>query len=240
MDEHGDATDSLHVELTTEGATTVLRLRGELDLESASTLEAHFNHLPTPSAILVDLGELTFMDAHGLHMLLAAHRNARSQGFTFTVINVNPHLHPLLRLADVAQTWMLDDTAPPPSPRRLGLSMRDRLLLAFANLNSYGIAARPHMPGNSETAHRHMAGELQAKHPHGLRSYVFWLATDAMRFGADGSLAPSTHLPLHYSDDELVPAVIAACADMGIEISRDRRRRTLLARDGQTRRDLDH
>jgi hypothetical protein len=48
------------------------------------------------------------------------------------------------------------------------LSDRDRMLLAFANLPSHGIAARPAMASDAAG----LAAKLGARHPGGLGSYV--------------------------------------------------------------------
>jgi hypothetical protein len=45
------------------------------------------------------------------------------------------------------------------------LSDRDRMLLAFGNLASHGIAARPAMASDAAE----VAAELRARHPRGLR-----------------------------------------------------------------------
>ena len=226
--------DNFQVELRTEGPTTVLLLRGELDMATAPTLEEQFSRLGDRDVILVDLHGLTFMDARGLHVLLAAHRDVTLRGRKFTVINLGSEVRSLLGLVDVDDSLMLLSRPRPPKPAPLGLGMRDRLLLAFANLDSYGIAARPHLPGTAEAVHRQVANEVRNEYPHGLGSYVFWLAVDDARFRPDGSLPPTIELALHYGNDDVVPAVIAACADTSIEISRDRRRRILLARDAES------
>lgn len=57
-------------------------------------------------------------------------------------------------------------------------SARDRLLLVFADLVSYGIAARPALPASRDEAHAALAGELLARHPFGMASYVFWTEHD--------------------------------------------------------------
>ena len=234
MTEPIESPDNFHVESRTEGPTTVLLLRGELDMASALILEDQFSRLGDPDAILVDLHGLKFMDARGLHVLIDAHRKATIRGRKFTVINLGSEVRSLLGLVDVDDSWMLLSRPRPPKPTPLGLGMRDRLLLAFANLNSYGIVAHPRLPGSAEAAHRKVADEVRTKYPHGLGSYVFWLAVDDTQFRPDGSLPSAIELSLHYGNDDVVPAVIAACADMGIEISRDRRRRILLARDAQS------
>ena len=57
-------------------------------------------------------------------------------------------------------------------------SDRDRLLLAFANLASYGIATRDAYGEHATEAHAAVAADLRLRHPHGLGAYVFWTATD--------------------------------------------------------------
>jgi anti-sigma B factor antagonist len=227
--------DNLHVEVRMEGPTTILLLRGELDMTSAPSLEEQLRRLGDREAILVDLHGLTFMDVRGLNVLLDAQREAAQRGGNLTVMNLGCQVRSMLGLVDVKDSWMLFDRAKPPKPPTPpSLSVRDRLLLAFANLNSYGIAAHPHLPGHPEAIHAQLANELRIKYPHGLVSYVFWLATDDTRFRPDGSLPSMSELPLHYGSDDVVPAVIAACADMSIEISRDRQQRVLLARDAES------
>lgn len=234
MTEPIESPDNFQVELRTEGPTTVLLLRGELDMESAPILEDQFSRLGDTDAILVDLHGLTFMDARGLHVLLDAHRNATLRGRKFTVINLGSEVRSVLGLVDADDSWILLGRPRPPKPTPPGLGMRDRLLLAFANLNSYGVVAHPHLPGSAEAVHRQVANEVRNKYPHGLGSYVFWLAVDDAPFCPDGSLPSTIELALHYGNDDVVPAVIAACADMSIEVSRDRRRRILLASDAES------
>src|SRR3954453_16853560 len=50
-------------------------------------------------------------------------------------------------------------------------SDRDRLLLAFANLASYGIATRDAYGEHANEAHAAMAAALRLRHPKGLGAY---------------------------------------------------------------------
>jgi anti-anti-sigma factor len=220
----------LHIVRTTEGQTTVLLLQGELDMGSSAALEEELARLGNPDAVLVDLQALTFMDARGLHALLDAQRAAERRGRSFAIINAGAQVRSLLKLGDVQDSELLLDRSRSPQPASM-IAMRDRLLLAFANLTSYGIVAHPHLPGSVETAHQQVAVEVRTKYPYGANSYVFWRAHDDARFRADGTLPPSVELPLHYGSDDVIPAVIAACIDVSIEISPDRRNDILLARD---------
>ena len=75
-------------------------------------------------------------------------------------------------------------------------SDRDRLLLAFANLASYGIATRDAYGEHATEAHAAIAADLRLRHPHGLGAYVFWTAPDDARsFDEYGRLIDE--LPLH-------------------------------------------
>ena len=98
------------------------------------------------------------------------------------------------------------------------LSDRDRLLLAFANLASYGIAARDAYGDSATEAHAAVAADLRLHHPHGLGAYVFWTRTDdASRFDAYGNLI--SELPLHTGGEGTPEAVRSAAALVGIELA---------------------
>jgi hypothetical protein len=85
---------------------------------------------------------------------------------------------------------------------------RDRLALAFAELNRHGILARPAIATTAEQGHALLRAELAARNPHGLGSYVFFTLADAQRFDATGDL---TALPLHCSNEGVARAVEAVC-----------------------------
>jgi hypothetical protein len=99
------------------------------------------------------------------------------------------------------------------------LSDRDRLLLAFANLASYGIAARDAYGDNAAEAHAAVAANLRLRHPHGLGAYVFWTLTDDARFDAYGNL--TRELPLHTGGEGTAEAVRTAAALAGVELAVD-------------------
>ena len=97
------------------------------------------------------------------------------------------------------------------------LPLRDRLLLAFANLASYGIAARDAYGDSATEAHAAVAADLRLRHPHGLGAYVFWTRTDDARFDPHGHLAGA--LVLHVDGGGTADAVRTACAIAGVELA---------------------
>ena len=110
-------------------------------------------------------------------------------------------------------------------------SARDRLLLAFANLESHGIAARPSLELGLEAAHADLRASVAERYPNGLGSYVFWLRSDECRFSPAGEFIDRAGLRLHCSSPEVIAAVIAGCSASGIEVEVDSRGQTIAARD---------
>jgi len=84
------------------------------------------------------------------------------------------------------------------NPHNMGLKTRDRLLLAFANLASYGIDTYPAVEGDLESARAQLEAECRPAHPDGLLSYVFWLRSDEATLFQQGELPPGCALPLFY------------------------------------------
>jgi hypothetical protein len=90
------------------------------------------------------------------------------------------------------------------------------VLLAFANLESHGIVARPAMPAPAQHARDLLGAELAANRPHGLICYVFWTERDDAVFESDGSLKPDCELTLHHSGGFVARATRAALIDFDI------------------------
>jgi hypothetical protein len=110
------------------------------------------------------------------------------------------------------------------------LSDRDRVLLAFANLASHGIAARPAMASDAAG----LAAELGARHPGGLGSYVFWHLEDDACFDPTGTLTVA--LTLHCSGEESLTAARTACRQVGVDVVRTGRPHTLTITSHTARR----
>jgi anti-sigma B factor antagonist len=75
-------------------------LHGELDIATAPELVEmlarlrHYGH-----AVTVDLAEVTFMDSTGLTTLMDAHRQAESNGWSFSVRRPSPVVKRVFDLA---------------------------------------------------------------------------------------------------------------------------------------------
>lgn len=95
--------DRLHIEVDRDGANVVMGLRGELDLASAPAFNAQLEEIggEDPSAIIIDLSELEFMDSTGLRSILAAHERCTQSGWGFAVVPGGRQVSRLLEIAKV-------------------------------------------------------------------------------------------------------------------------------------------
>ena len=82
------------------GDERIVRLRGELDVATAADFERVLLRLRRPrERVVLDLGELRFMDSTGLRILLQARRVAAEGGWQLVLRSVPPSIRRLLELA---------------------------------------------------------------------------------------------------------------------------------------------
>jgi anti-anti-sigma factor len=82
----------------TEGSPSVLRVGGELDLATAEPFVKALEHaLAADSSVIVDLADVTFIDAAGLHAILRAAESRGGDG-PLTLVNASR----VIRLLEVA------------------------------------------------------------------------------------------------------------------------------------------
>ena len=108
--------ERLGIEAEREGARTVLRLRGELDLDSAARLQRELEtaDVEEAAAVLVDLHELQFMDSTGLRLLLTTHERLRQQGVEFAITGVSVQVERLFSVTQAGKHLKIVD--PPDAP----------------------------------------------------------------------------------------------------------------------------
>ena len=81
----------------------VIALNGELDLSSVPELESLLRELTSSDLgrILIDLGELTFMDSSGLALMIRTHQGALAGGHRLVL---RPGSHQVQRLFEMTGT----------------------------------------------------------------------------------------------------------------------------------------
>jgi anti-anti-sigma factor len=102
----------------------VFSLRGELDASTCGYLTEGLIGVPG-SLVVVDLGELTFMDSSGLGAIHAARRRALEQGGTLVVSRPGPMVARVLEITGL-DTWIAewDPNWADPSARASGIKGR--------------------------------------------------------------------------------------------------------------------
>jgi anti-anti-sigma factor len=99
------ADDRIQIDLSHEGETVVITLRGELDLAAAPLFSAQFEECFAAGSkpIVVDLSKLSFMDSTGLRSVLMAHERTQEQGRSFGVMPGDGQVARLLSIARVEE-----------------------------------------------------------------------------------------------------------------------------------------
>jgi anti-sigma B factor antagonist len=83
--------------------TVTVALAGELDLAASPLLRDHLAVLreDRPDTLVLDLGDITFIDSSGVALLLATWRRAQREGFALVITRVPPAARRVLELYGV-------------------------------------------------------------------------------------------------------------------------------------------
>ena len=102
MHEPSQQPNLLNASLVPESPCLFLDLRGELDLCSAQELPLDdYSSRPDVTTVMVDLGELTFVDGAGLRALLRFRRIHEAQGRSVVVVRAHSFIWRLMRLCGI-------------------------------------------------------------------------------------------------------------------------------------------
>jgi anti-sigma B factor antagonist len=91
----------LEVEVTENGAVTILALTGELDISGIGRVEEELRQVEekSPGAVVLDLRGLTFMDSSGLRLVLEADMRARREARRFAIVPGPESVHRVFLIA---------------------------------------------------------------------------------------------------------------------------------------------
>jgi anti-sigma B factor antagonist len=99
-------------------------LKGDVDVASAGRLHSDLDAAiaANEGTLVVDCSELTFIDAAGVNILIAAHRKLQRDGRGFRVENLKPLYRRIFEMLDLAEEFGIQPSAssarPHPSRRR--------------------------------------------------------------------------------------------------------------------------
>jgi anti-anti-sigma factor len=82
---------------------TVLVLRGEFDLTGIEVFDDAVASVTPRDSLVVDLGELTFLDSSGLGAFVALYERALSEGWSLVLSAPQPSVASVLRISGLAE-----------------------------------------------------------------------------------------------------------------------------------------
>ncbi|MGY0488639.1 STAS domain-containing protein [Streptomyces sp. WG-D5] len=97
------------------GVSVLLRVNGELDLDTAPALDEALTSLHTRHCEL-DLAEVPFTDSTGINLLLRHHREAAEAGGSLRVVSVTRPVRRVLDISGLSATLLssVDPSSPHP------------------------------------------------------------------------------------------------------------------------------
>ena len=108
--------NKLSTELTRQSDVWILKLNGNVDLNSAHLMWFTDNGASLikeltqarVTKLSIDLTNLEFIDSHGLRVLLNAHKEFSSENIQVVLQNPNPHLKRLLRIMQFDRIFVIE------------------------------------------------------------------------------------------------------------------------------------
>lgn len=96
----------LSFQSTLVGDVAVVALTGELDVAGASLVEDEIDRLlsdHSPSTIVLDLSQLSFMDSTGLRLVVLSDQKLSAQGRRFALIRGSDEVHKVFEITRMAE-----------------------------------------------------------------------------------------------------------------------------------------
>jgi anti-sigma B factor antagonist len=105
-----DEDPDLLLRTTDAGPYVVVRVLGDLDLESAPALTAELKAQLGPRPIVLDLSEVEFMDSSGLGVLVGAHKEAAARGGALLLAAPGSRVHKVLKITKLHKVFTIHET----------------------------------------------------------------------------------------------------------------------------------
>ncbi|HKN82312.1 MAG TPA: STAS domain-containing protein [Pyrinomonadaceae bacterium] len=98
----------LHVETKNLGTVSLLNLEGKVVVGETEVLHDTVHNLPPASSLILDLSNVTMMDAHGLGVMLQLREEAQARGMRIEFANVSEPLRQLLRITRLDTVFRIE------------------------------------------------------------------------------------------------------------------------------------
>ncbi len=98
------------LEIDTSGPGPLVRVRGDLDLETAPVLTEQLKALLGPYLTVVDLSDVEFMDSTGLGVLVGAHTESAARGGGLALVGPQLRVQKILRITKLHKVFTVYNT----------------------------------------------------------------------------------------------------------------------------------
>ncbi len=96
----------LHVETHTTEEETVVVCHGRINSDTVPVLQEEARKaIPGSKRVVLDLGDVTYLDSAGLGALIGLYASAKRNGATLSLANLTPRIIDLLRITHLASVF---------------------------------------------------------------------------------------------------------------------------------------
>lgn len=103
---------ALPIEIERRGGSTILSPRGDVDMSRAPSFREHVRvaQQAKPKRVVIDMGEVDYMDSSGLATLVEAMRNGKGLGVELVLCGLNPKVRAIFEIARLHQFFSIVPT----------------------------------------------------------------------------------------------------------------------------------
>lgn len=101
----------LNVQRKNLGTVSLLNLEGRIVVGETGVLQDVIQTLPATNSVMVDLSDVTLVDAHGLGVLLQLREQAQAKGLRFELVNISRRVREVLRLTRLDFVFQINSGA---------------------------------------------------------------------------------------------------------------------------------
>ncbi len=104
---------------SSQGSEPLLRISGEVDIQTSPVLDEHLQRVlgNGASSLVVDLGQVTFLDSTGLSVLIAGLRRCQAAGGQLRLVSPRPNVRRVFEVTGLTDVFQL---GPPGEENRPG------------------------------------------------------------------------------------------------------------------------
>jgi anti-sigma B factor antagonist len=89
------------------GTVAVLNLEGQIVYGETEILHTAVHSISTPSAVILDLAQVSTIDAHGFGVMLELREQAEAKGIRFELMNISKMIRKVMELARLDSVFQI-------------------------------------------------------------------------------------------------------------------------------------